>query len=67
MMKPGSKGRLTPEVMDEFLQFLDSQGMGEGEASAAEGGGAEPAAVAVEIETKPTEGGSTCPHCGKAY
>lgn len=66
MMKPGSKGRLTPEVMDEFLQFLDSQGMGEGEVGEAEGG-AEPAAVAVEIEAKPTEGGSTCPHCGKAY
>lgn len=75
MMRPGMKGRLSPQVMDELIQFLDSQG-GESEPSA----GAQPA-VEVEIEAKPPgmggemgegqgmgEGGEKmCPHCGKPY
>lgn len=68
-MSPGMKGKISPEVLDELMEFIDSH--------AADGGGDTPApptgepAVAVEIEAKPegmpAEGEKACPHCGKSY
>lgn len=67
-MLPGKKGRLSPEVIDELMQFVDSQ--------AAQGEAADPGSeemdnapsVEVEIESTAPEGmtpsGKVCPTCG---
>lgn len=73
-MMPPRKGRLSPQVMDELMQFIDEQGAaGAGEASmpeTEEGMGSTPA-VEVEISGKPEpgEGGGqkVCPTCGHPY
>lgn len=70
---PPKKGRLSPQVMDELMQFIDEQGAsGGGEASMPETdeGTASTPALEVEIATPESgtdEGQKICPHCGQPY
>lgn len=69
-MMPGKKGRLSPEVIDELMQFVDSQAAsGESQTELGSEGLDNAPSVEVEIESKPPggmPGGKVCPTCGHA-